>query len=223
MGSVLSVQLGAAVATTLFDELGPSGTVLLRTGFAAVILVAIWRPEVPRGRQRAAARRRPARDRAGGDEPQLLRGARPDPAGDRGDARVHGAVRGRGRRVAARQRPRLGGARGRRDPPAVPRRARLARRPGRGVRAARGRASGPPTSCWRRGSAAGSAAARASPWRWRWRRSSSSRSAWPAAAAPWRAPACSRSASRSPCSAPRSPTRWSSRRCGGSRRGRSGS
>jgi inner membrane transporter RhtA len=49
MGAVLSVQVGAAVATTLFDELGPSGTVFLRTGFAAVILVAIWRPNVPRG------------------------------------------------------------------------------------------------------------------------------------------------------------------------------
>ena len=96
------------MATTLFDELGPSGTVLLRTGFAAVILVAIWRPAVPRARQRAAARRRPARDRARGHEPQLLRGARPDPAGDRGDARVHGAVRGRGRRIAARQRPACG-------------------------------------------------------------------------------------------------------------------
>src|SRR4029079_14650141 len=46
IGAVASVQLGAAVATTLFDELGPSGTVLLRTGFAAVILVAIWRPTV---------------------------------------------------------------------------------------------------------------------------------------------------------------------------------
>ena len=49
MGAALSVQVGAAVATTLFDELGPSGAVLLRTGFAAVILVAIWRPTVPRG------------------------------------------------------------------------------------------------------------------------------------------------------------------------------
>jgi inner membrane transporter RhtA len=47
--SVASVQLGAAVATTLFDELQPGGTVLLRTGFAAVILVAIWRPGIPRG------------------------------------------------------------------------------------------------------------------------------------------------------------------------------
>lgn len=49
LGSVASVQIGAAVATTLFDELGPSGTVLLRTAFAAAILVAIWRPGLPRG------------------------------------------------------------------------------------------------------------------------------------------------------------------------------
>jgi inner membrane transporter RhtA len=48
MGSVASVQLGAAVATTLFDELAPTGTVLLRTGFAAIILLAIWRPGLPR-------------------------------------------------------------------------------------------------------------------------------------------------------------------------------
>jgi inner membrane transporter RhtA len=48
-GEMRGILLGAAVATTLFDELGPSGAVLLRTGFAAVILVAIWRPAVPRG------------------------------------------------------------------------------------------------------------------------------------------------------------------------------
>jgi inner membrane transporter RhtA len=48
LGGVASVQLGAAVATTLFDDLGPAGTVLLRTGFAAIILVAIWRPGIPR-------------------------------------------------------------------------------------------------------------------------------------------------------------------------------
>ena len=40
-----SVQLGSALATTLFDEVGPGGAVLLRTFFAAVILVAIWRPD----------------------------------------------------------------------------------------------------------------------------------------------------------------------------------
>jgi inner membrane transporter RhtA len=41
---VASVQFGAALAVTLFDEIGPGGTVLLRLGFAAVVLVAVWRP-----------------------------------------------------------------------------------------------------------------------------------------------------------------------------------
>jgi inner membrane transporter RhtA len=44
MVGVVSVQLGAAVATTVFDELGPGGAVFLRTLFAAVVLLAIWRP-----------------------------------------------------------------------------------------------------------------------------------------------------------------------------------
>ena len=44
--AVFSVQLGAAIAKSLFDELGPSGTVFLRVGFAALILLLIWRPKV---------------------------------------------------------------------------------------------------------------------------------------------------------------------------------
>ena len=48
IGAVASVQLGAAVATTLFDDVGPAGAVLLRTGFAAIMLVALWRPGIPR-------------------------------------------------------------------------------------------------------------------------------------------------------------------------------
>jgi inner membrane transporter RhtA len=38
------VQTGAAFATKLFDDLGPGGTVLIRVAFAALILLAIWRP-----------------------------------------------------------------------------------------------------------------------------------------------------------------------------------
>lgn len=51
MVGVVSVQLGAAVATTVFDELGPGGAVFLRTLFAAAVLLAIWRPaaEILRG------------------------------------------------------------------------------------------------------------------------------------------------------------------------------
>jgi inner membrane transporter RhtA len=55
MGAIASVQIGAAIATTLFDELGPAGTVLLRTGFAAVVLVLLWRPRL-RGRSTEALR-----------------------------------------------------------------------------------------------------------------------------------------------------------------------
>jgi inner membrane transporter RhtA len=44
MGSIVSVQSGAAAATTLFDQIGPAGAVLLRTLFAAVALVIVWRP-----------------------------------------------------------------------------------------------------------------------------------------------------------------------------------
>jgi inner membrane transporter RhtA len=55
MGAIASVQVGAAIATTLFDELGPAGTVLLRTGFAAVALLLIWRPRL-RGRSAGSLR-----------------------------------------------------------------------------------------------------------------------------------------------------------------------
>jgi inner membrane transporter RhtA len=44
LGGIVSVQVGAAWATGLFDELGPVGTVTLRLVFAAVVLLAIWRP-----------------------------------------------------------------------------------------------------------------------------------------------------------------------------------
>ena len=44
LGSVLSVQVGAAIAKGLFEDLGPAGTVFLRTGFAALVLISIWRP-----------------------------------------------------------------------------------------------------------------------------------------------------------------------------------
>jgi inner membrane transporter RhtA len=42
--AVSSVQFGAALAKSLFDEVGPGGTVFLRVLFAAVVLLALWRP-----------------------------------------------------------------------------------------------------------------------------------------------------------------------------------
>ena len=44
---IVSVQCGSALATTLFDDLGPGGAVFLRTAFAAIVLIAIWRPVAP--------------------------------------------------------------------------------------------------------------------------------------------------------------------------------
>ena len=52
LAAAITVQTGAGIAKGLFDRLGPSGTVLLRTAFAAVVLVALWRPRV-RGLGRA--------------------------------------------------------------------------------------------------------------------------------------------------------------------------
>jgi inner membrane transporter RhtA len=44
LGAVTSVQFGGAFAKTIFDEIGPGGTVFLRVLFAALILTALWRP-----------------------------------------------------------------------------------------------------------------------------------------------------------------------------------
>jgi inner membrane transporter RhtA len=44
--AALSVQFGAALGATLFDTLGPGGASLLRQAFAAIILLALWRPRV---------------------------------------------------------------------------------------------------------------------------------------------------------------------------------
>src|SRR3954464_6399978 len=46
LGAVASVQSGAAVATRLFPQAGPGGTVLLRLGLSAVLLLAIARPSL---------------------------------------------------------------------------------------------------------------------------------------------------------------------------------
>ncbi len=44
VGAIASVQFGSSLAATLFAQIGPAGTVLLRLAFAAIVLVAIWRP-----------------------------------------------------------------------------------------------------------------------------------------------------------------------------------
>lgn len=55
LAGVVSVQVGAAFATTLFDDVGAGGTVFLRVAFAALLLLLIWRPALRFG-SRATAR-----------------------------------------------------------------------------------------------------------------------------------------------------------------------
>jgi inner membrane transporter RhtA len=43
---IFSVQLGAALAKSLFDSLGPGGTVFLRIAFAALVLFLLVRPKL---------------------------------------------------------------------------------------------------------------------------------------------------------------------------------
>lgn len=44
--AIVSVQVGSAVATTLFDALGAAGTTLLRLGLAALLLLVVLRPRL---------------------------------------------------------------------------------------------------------------------------------------------------------------------------------
>jgi inner membrane transporter RhtA len=53
MLSIVSVQLGAAIAKSLFDSLGPGGTVFLRIAFASLVLLLLVRPKL-RGHDRNA-------------------------------------------------------------------------------------------------------------------------------------------------------------------------
>lgn len=44
--AILSVQLGSALATDLFDELGVGGVVFMRALVSAIVLMIIWRPNL---------------------------------------------------------------------------------------------------------------------------------------------------------------------------------
>jgi inner membrane transporter RhtA len=44
--AVSTLQVGAAFAVTLFDEVGSAGAALLRLGIAALVLLAVWRPSL---------------------------------------------------------------------------------------------------------------------------------------------------------------------------------
>lgn len=69
LGAVSSVQFGAALAKSIFDEIGPGGTVFLRVALAAVLLAALWRPGCGASPVTGAPRRPTARRSA---EPALV-------------------------------------------------------------------------------------------------------------------------------------------------------
>ena len=46
IGAIASVQIGSAIATKLFGQVGPSGAVLLRLLFASLVLFGVWRPRL---------------------------------------------------------------------------------------------------------------------------------------------------------------------------------
>ena len=45
--AVASVQVGGALAKTLFDDAGFGGTAFLRVALAALVLCCVWRPAWP--------------------------------------------------------------------------------------------------------------------------------------------------------------------------------
>jgi inner membrane transporter RhtA len=51
LASIVSVQCGSALATTLLDEIGAAGAVFLRAGFGALVLLALTRGAPLRGRE----------------------------------------------------------------------------------------------------------------------------------------------------------------------------
>ncbi|MGI9557710.1 MAG: EamA family transporter [Solirubrobacterales bacterium] len=55
IGAGISLLLGSAIVISLFDDVGEAGAVLLRLFFAAVVLLALWRPALA-GRSRRAWR-----------------------------------------------------------------------------------------------------------------------------------------------------------------------
>jgi inner membrane transporter RhtA len=46
VGAIASVQFGSAIGATLFQRVGPGGSVTLRLAFGTVVLAALWRPQI---------------------------------------------------------------------------------------------------------------------------------------------------------------------------------
>ena len=46
LAAAASLQVGAAFAVTLFDDVGPAGAAFLRLALAAIVLWIVWRPSL---------------------------------------------------------------------------------------------------------------------------------------------------------------------------------
>ena len=53
LGAILSVQVGAAIGRSLFDQVGAAGVTFLRVAIAAVVLAVVIRPDVRAWERRA--------------------------------------------------------------------------------------------------------------------------------------------------------------------------
>ncbi len=92
LGAATSIQFGAALAATIFDDIGPAGTSLLRIDFAAIMSARVGAQERDEddGREADAQQRRARRpdvveDRRRQRRPELDRGGRAQDEGDRRD------------------------------------------------------------------------------------------------------------------------------------------
>ena len=118
LGGVLAVQFGGALAATLVPEVGAGGSVLLRIGFAAVLLYAVARPRLRGHTRRAWATVVAFGVALGLMNWRLLRLAGAPAAGRRGDRGVPRAARPHHRALAPAARlrgRRRGGCRGAAD------------------------------------------------------------------------------------------------------------
>ena len=93
--AIVSFQVGAALATHMFDAAGVEGAVFLRCALGALLLMAITRPTAARPLASRSAAAGAAGSTAGDDEQRLLPGRRSAAAGNRRDGRVPRPAGGR--------------------------------------------------------------------------------------------------------------------------------
>ena len=98
--SILSIQLSSALATRLFADLGPAGTVFLSAAFAALLLAVFSRPKIDRRIRQGAGLILLFGLADAATALCFLPGTAIHPSGHRGDHRLSGPPRPCGRDIA---------------------------------------------------------------------------------------------------------------------------